>query len=259
MIYKISDLLEKYAEDKCIDSILKQPISPPEHELDIDHLLDRLHADIQSHDSYRIIKVERLVRTLLVAVLLLTVVSITVVAAVLYFNRPKLITEANKKELEQESWFEPSVYQGDEKENSLFESNIPNNRLFSASDERTFFNSVTEFSVIQSDNTNNFITPEFICYNGNVVCFTRQDGSGWELKSGETLTISLPKYDSDAKKICQITYIKNNVYYSNNDVYTDATVAENIITADEDGIYYPCIMNWADNSISFHSGSIKIN
>ena len=56
-------------------------------------------------------------------------------------------------------------------------------------------NSITEFAV--SGDAGQYITPEIIFGNNDLVIFEQEDGSGWELNEGETLMIQATEYEAD--------------------------------------------------------------
>ena len=53
-------------------------------------------------------------------------------------------------------------------------------------------NSITEFAV--SGDAGQYITPEIIFGNNDLVIFEQEDGSGWELNEGETLMIHIIEF-----------------------------------------------------------------
>ena len=56
-------------------------------------------------------------------------------------------------------------------------------------------NSITEFAV--SGDAGQYITPEIIFGNNDLVIFEQEDGSGWELNEGETLMIQATEYEAE--------------------------------------------------------------
>lgn len=97
---------------------------------------------------------------------------------------------------------------------------------------------------LNRDNKYDDITTE----NSDIVRLTRSDGSGWNLKKGETISIS---YSLDLKKVeganvengewMGVGYIKDNELCLG---YTEQQkLFEYEITADSDGEYYPYFQN----------------
>lgn len=105
--------------------------------------------------------------------------------------------------------------------------------------------------------SNIYITPEIITINGSINIFTKEDGTGWELNSGDSLIYHFEKYKSEAVKnqVSIIGYIKNGQLVKGENF--DKLSGTYTISADEKGTYYIYILNCSSDSISFKKGSIK--
>ena len=119
-------------------------------------------------------------------------------------------------------------------------------------------NSITEFAA--SSDSEQFITPEIIFNNNNLVIFEQEDGSGWKLKQGETLVFEAQEYESEVhrKKGQSIYY-----FYIRDGVILEGNVQTGLnqtfeLTADKDGEYFVCLLNTSSDAISLKEGKILV-
>lgn len=106
-----------------------------------------------------------------------------------------------------------------------------------------------------------YITPEIIFWNGDMVIWTKEDGSGWRLKKGQTLSFDVELYPNETpwrNGQCVGFYeIRNGVFHG--DVTAEeSNVHHYEITAKRRGEYYIAFVNGSSDSISFKEGVIKI-
>lgn len=137
------------------------------------------------------------------------------------------------------------------------ENLIPYKNIVNAIDEKMVLtpSSINDFAV-KEDNNNYYLTPEIITTNGSVSLFTKEDGSGWKLDKGNTLTFNFNKYDSKSKNIV-IGYVLNGKLI-NGEKFTDLSGNYKII-ADEPGEYYIYIVNVSSDYIAFKEGNITLS
>lgn len=75
----------------------------------------------------------------------------------------------------------------------------------------------------------------------------------WE---GNTISLTIRKYDEDSDKEIQVGFIKDGVFYDS-DILSDNPVAYSF-TADSAGEYFIYILNWNVDSTSYHRGTISL-
>lgn len=118
--------------------------------------------------------------------------------------------------------------------------------------------SITEFAA--SDDSGQFITPEIIFGNNDLVVFVQEDGSGWKLKQGETLVFQAQEYESELHLekgqsiyyfyICDGVILEGNVQTGLNQTFE--------LTAEKAGEYYVCLLNTSSDAISLKEGKIVV-
>lgn len=119
-------------------------------------------------------------------------------------------------------------------------------------------NSITEFAV--SGDSGQYITPEIIFNNNDLVIFVHEDGSGWKLKQGETLVFQAQEYKSELhrEKGQRISYfyIRDGVILKGNG---QTGLNQNYeLTAEKAGEYYICLLNASSDAISLKEGKIVV-
>lgn len=255
MKYKISDLLN-LIDQECAEKLIQDPLdSEPAYCLDPEKIKARVHKKMMEQDRYYRKKIHRTLRYILIAALATLAFSGAVFAAI-HLYKAKLLNEENKSEIGEEVVYgnEVEIVEGDP--GSMEAPGIPQNRIVTSidGDSPCYFNSITEFLVEEVDG--NYIIPELIAYNGNLICFTQSNGDGWELKEGDTISLTIRKYDEDSDKEIQVGFIKDGVFYDN-DILSNNPVAYSF-TADSAGEYFIYILNWNVDSTSYHRGTISL-
>lgn len=149
-------------------------------------------------------------------------------------------------------------------ETAVLETNPPIIRSQIA-DETSFnktipYNSVSDIALSKSEE--GFAIPDFLFNSGDIAVFTQEDSSGWFLKKGDVLTVTLktnPYFSGasgDGESIL-FGYILNKKFY---EIDTQASAEITFtFTAPEDGIYYPCVENFAMSYIKILSGQVTVN
>lgn len=103
-----------------------------------------------------------------------------------------------------------------------------------------------------------YIVPEIIFWNGDMVIFTKEDGSGWQLNKGDSLILELENNDD---KNSESKYISFGYVYNGKLVETEKMIGQVNqpfeIVAEKKGEYYICIMNVGVDSITFR-GEIRM-
>lgn len=107
-----------------------------------------------------------------------------------------------------------------------------------------------------------YITPEIIFGNNDLVIFEQEDGSGWELNEGETLMIQATEYEAETNGgngqgimyfyICdgEILDGKSGPRKELNQTFE--------LTAEKSGEYYICLLGVSSDPISLKEGKIVI-
>ena len=123
--------------------------------------------------------------------------------------------------------------------------------------------SVTHFTVKESGNS--CTTPEIIFDNGVMVIFTKEDGSGWKLKKGETLVFEGTEYPSkintmnlDKAQNIGFHYIFNNTLMRKGSASTKELDLKYGVTAERNGEYYICLIGASAGHVSLMEGEIYV-
>lgn len=121
--------------------------------------------------------------------------------------------------------------------------------------------SITEFPTKKVDDK--YVTPEIIFDNGDMVIFTKEDGSGWNLKKGEKIEFIVEEYPIESfKKGQAIGYwiVRNGKLLTDSlQVCTDTVNQGYEFTAEKRGKYYICFMNSSSDPISLKEGKIVVH
>lgn len=124
--------------------------------------------------------------------------------------------------------------------------------------------SVTEFKTSHKDGK--YITPEIMFTNGEIIIFTKEDGSGWRLKKGDTLVVEMIEYDSEVNfgkgpgmgQGIAYFQIINGKFYKDVIHYEDTLEQRFELVAEKRGEYYICIGGNSSDHISLKEGEICI-
>ena len=121
---------------------------------------------------------------------------------------------------------------------------------------------IDEFPVREADGE--YRTPEVIFRNGAMVIFTKEDGSGWDLKKGGTLRFEVEEYPSEIGfgKGQNVSFV-----YIFNGLMMDGEAYENrdelevsfALTAEKAGEYYVGVMGVSSDPITFREGKIQVS
>lgn len=160
--------------------------------------------------------------------------------ASVYDQNGNLISGPLRKELTEDVWKTGSVIRSSENDNCL-----PG--------------SITEFQVDEVNGR--FVTPAIIFWNSDMVIFTKKDGSGWKLKKGETLQFKAEEYaskinDGEGQTI-DYGYVWNNCLRGKAFTMCGEIQQKYEITAEEEGEYYICMINYTSDPISLKRGVIR--
>lgn len=122
-------------------------------------------------------------------------------------------------------------------------------------DEEKNFKTVTDITVPQ-DGMIQYFSSEY----QNIVIFTKPNAEGWKLKRGDTLTLKLMAYSGDtwADKVMEsiaFGYVLDNKYYeTDTEKINEYTY---LLTAEEDGVYYPAVENNTFTCTTILKGEIE--
>lgn len=105
--------------------------------------------------------------------------------------------------------------------------------------------------------TSNGITPEFTLDNGYMVILTEENGGGWSLKEGDTLTWKLAKQPIEFDQSLSIGYIKDGTVYSASFSCSELE-GEVEIHAESEGTYYVYCLGTSSDPITVKEGDIYI-
>lgn len=112
---------------------------------------------------------------------------------------------------------------------------------------------------VTKEKNNEYITPEIIETNGSIGVFTKDDGSGWKLKKGDSLVFNFDKYQSKVIKeqTAVIGYVVNGKMVEG-ESFEDLSGSYEI-TADEPGEYYIYTIDASSEYLAFKEGSISVH
>lgn len=107
------------------------------------------------------------------------------------------------------------------------------------------------------------ITPEIIFTNDVMVIFTREDGAGWQLKKGESLTFEAEQYPLERNNGEDIGQWIEYRFIGNGELSADSYTSNErfqryTFTADEDGEYYIALRCAGTEPLALKEGEIKI-
>lgn len=121
-------------------------------------------------------------------------------------------------------------------------------------------NSITEFAV--SGDAGQYITPEIIFGNNDLVIFEQEDGSGWELNEGETLMIQATEYEAETNggngQGIMYFYICDGEILDGKSEPRKELNQTFELTAEKSGEYYICLLGVSSDPISLKEGKIVI-
>ena len=113
-------------------------------------------------------------------------------------------------------------------------------------------NSITEFAV--SGDAGQYITPEIIFGNNDLVIFEQEDGSGWELNEGETLMIQATEYEAETNggngQGIMYFYICDGEILDGKSEPRKELNQTFELTAEKSGEYYICLLGVSSDPIS---------
>lgn len=116
---------------------------------------------------------------------------------------------------------------------------------------------VEEFTVTEKNGM--FLVPEFIFTNNSMVILKKEDGSGWNLRKGESLQIQLELYPSEINngngQFIMYQYIYNGKLMNKLD--SEHGLSQNYeLKASKSGEYYICLVGGSSDSITIKNGKI---
>jgi len=129
---------------------------------------------------------------------------------------------------------------------------LPYKNIINSIDEKIWPSSINDF-IVKEEN-NNYITPEIIGENGSVGIFTKEDGSGWNLNKGQSLTFNFNKYESRFQSI-RIGYILNGKMMMKGKKFKELS-GSYTLTANESGQYYIYVEITSTDYVAFKQGNI---
>lgn len=108
-------------------------------------------------------------------------------------------------------------------------------------------------------------TPEVIFDNGAMIVFTKEDGSGWHLRKGDTLIFETREYHSeinlaqpDKGQSVQFRYVLDHTLMTESTTSAGNLKLRYELRADQDGEYYICIVGCSSDPISLMEGKIYV-
>lgn len=128
------------------------------------------------------------------------------------------------------------------------------------SDDIVLPNTITEISTKFVDGE--YITPEIMFQNRDLVIFTKEDGKGWVLNSGDKLVFQATEYKAEANagtgQSIGYFYIYNGEIKEGNLTDSRKLNQSYELTADKKGEYYICLMGASSDPIALKEGKILL-
>ena len=236
-----------------------------ENDIFNDEIDDMFSSDKTCKDVTDMIHNQKIVRKRHFAIksvlLVAAIAAMTSVIAVAHNHGAALIDDSNRDLVGKESYMTAHIIGADEE----IEFQEPSKEIWETtalikSYENVSItpNSITEFAA--SGNSGQFITPEIIFNNNDLVIFVQEDGSGWKLKQGETLVFQAQEYESELhrEKGQNISY-----FYIRDGVILEGNAQTGLnqtfeLTAEKAGEYYICLLNSSSDPISLKEGKIVV-
>lgn len=135
------------------------------------------------------------------------------------------------------------------------ENVIAENRIIKglANDNIVLPSSISEFEV------KNGVTPEIIMTNGSMAVFYLNNYEGWSCKTGDTLTFSFEKYESEvvSNQTLVIGYIRDGILYEGESFENMSGCYE--LSVKEEGEYNIYIISATSDYLTLKQGSINHN
>lgn len=240
----IKELDDEFVEEHCFDFNKNPKISKK-------NVMKKVKEEIRP--KHKILKK----RYLAFAVLLIGITGISVSAGVNYFTtRIEALNDDNRyligtaPVLGEESMIlvEPGQDLPDDRE-----IEIPDNRIVKKIEDGMLIPGVIEeFAAVESED--GYRCTEIIIPNGQAAVYTKEDGNGWDLKAGQTITINYTLYDGG--ETLKIGVIKDNTMY--NGTIISGKEGEYSLTAKESGTYYIYLISYSSDYISLNNSIISI-
>ena len=116
---------------------------------------------------------------------------------------------------------------------------------------------VEEFTVTEKNGM--FLVPEFIFTNNSMVILKKEDGSGWNLKEGESLQIQLELYPSEINNGKGQFIMYQHIFDGQlmKELDSEYGLFQNYeLKASKSGEYYICLVGASSDSITIKKGEI---
>lgn len=100
--------------------------------------------------------------------------------------------------------------------------------------------------------------PELIMTNNSVCLVTKENGEGWDLKSGARIKISFEKYSSEVveDQVLMIGYVRNGIMYEGEIFREMNGTCE--LTVQGNGICYPYLVSFSSDYLSLKKSELEM-
>jgi hypothetical protein len=145
-----------------------------------------------------------------------------------------------------------------EKMRSASES-IPDNRIIKKIQIEHYTPSSIVEVTLKGTHDDSYSTPEIIMVNNSVCILTKEGGTGWFLKKGDTFEYSFEKYKSDVveQQSLVIGYVKDGVMYQGED--NRNLTGNYTLEAHENGEYYIYLLSVSSDYLALKKGELNQN
>lgn len=187
------------------------------------------------------------------------IIAISAMSFALTSKQPQLISEKNKILIEDKKYLTMIVKDSSNinplkmtKPNAWKESNV----IKRVNKDILLPQEVKEFEVVTGNGE--FIIPQMIFWNGDMIILTKQDNAGWQLSGGDKIIIDLEMYDYKdyENRYISLGYVYNGKLIETNYYLSDLKEPIEFV-ASKNGEYHFCLTNVGSYSVTF-KGSLWI-
>lgn len=133
---------------------------------------------------------------------------------------------------------------------------IQDNRIIKEIQQDNFSPSSIVEVIIDNISKNSYSSPEILLVNNSACILTKEDGSGFNLKKGDTLEYNFEKYKSNVveEQTLIIGYVKDGVMYQGKN-YNDLKDSY-ILEAQEEGEYFIYLLSASSDYLTLKQGKL---
>lgn len=228
----------------------------------------KLKSKIMKEINKKTFRYKRILKTVCL-ILLITIIPVPVKAAINFiFTQTTLLNDSNRNligtEIIDKNYivYSNGTYKNakgdvvDFDELSKYQEKLPDNRIINEVRLENFLPSSIVEIVTSNISKDSYNLPEIMLVNSSVCVLTKEDGTGWNLKKGDTLEYNFEKYKSNisAKQTLIVGYVKDGVMYSGQS-FIDLKDSY-VLKAEDDGEYYVYLLSASSDYLTLKDGQL---